>query len=63
MFFHFYFTNHILYDNILKDICAVVGLSPNTLGDTADAGANASGESINVRERASLRKRASLITR
>ena len=51
------------YDNILKDICAVVGLSPNTLGDTADAGANASGESINVRERASLRKRASLITR
>lgn len=50
-----------LYNSTLKEILNTVGLSPNTLGIEDTSGANASSLALNIREHASLRKRATLI--
>lgn len=48
--------------DIIKNILNVVGLSQSTIGEN-DGGSNSSGLALNIREKASLRKRAALINR
>ena len=49
-----------LYTQTLKDVLNCVGLSPSTVGEN-DGGSNSSSLALNIREKASLRKRAALI--
>jgi hypothetical protein len=49
-----------LYNDTLKSILNIVGLSQSTIGEN-DGGSNSSSLALNIREKASLRKRSNLI--
>lgn len=51
-----------LYDRTFKDILNTVSLSESTLGNN-DGGSDSSSLALNIREKSSLRKRATLITK